>query len=347
VKQDAKPIYPHTSLKTILLITVSGAVVTVAAAVIALSVGPVSIGPAEVFRILFAKLFSAPSETEGSAETIILYLRGPRILMAVLVGAGLAAAGCILQALIRNPLGDPYIIGVTSGSMLGTVLAFEMGVQSRVMGAPLPAFAGALAATAIVYKVAKAGGKINTTRLILAGVIVSAFFSAAGMLVLSLSPANTIRNVTFWMMGDLGAKTLADILPVVPWVLGCIVLAYLAAGPLNILMVSEESALHLGINVERVKTLTFLIAAFLTGSVVSVSGCIGFVGLVIPNLARHMVGADLRKSLPLSVFGGATLLILADVAARVLLAPREIPVGAVTAFIGAPFFIYLLQQRAE
>jgi iron complex transport system permease protein len=312
-----------------------------------LSLGPVSVPFSEIVRILLGKLLHLGPGGDPAAEAIVLSLRGPRALLAILVGAGLSVAGCTLQALIRNPLGDPYILGTTSGSMLGVIIAALWGIRGRIAGAPLPAFLGAVTATAIVYRVAKTGGKINTTRLILAGVIVSAFFSASGMLLLSISPASTIRTVTFWMMGDLGTMAAGSVFPTAPYVVASIVLLYLAAGPLNLIMVSEESALHLGVNVERVKAYTFLLTAFLTGAVVSVSGSIGFVGLVVPNVVRHITGSDLRKSLPLCAFAGSTLLLLADLLSRVLLAPREIPVGAVTALIGAPFFIYLLQQRVE
>jgi iron complex transport system permease protein len=344
VHSDTKrPITPG----KVLLITACGVGITILAAVASLSVGPVAVPFAQVVKVLTGKLFHLGPGGDPAAETIVLSLRGSRVLLAILVGAGLSVAGCVLQALIRNPLGDPYIMGTTSGSMLGVIAAALWGIHGRVAGAPLPAFLGAVAATAIVYRVARTGGKINTTRLILAGVIVSAFFSASAMLLLSISPASTIRAVTFWMMGDLGTLPARSVLPIAPYVVSSIVLLYLAAGPLNLIMVSEESALHLGVNVERVKTYSFLLTAFLTGAVVSVSGSIGFVGLVVPNVVRHITGPDLRKSLPLCVFAGSTLLLLADLLSRVLLAPRDIPVGAVTAFIGAPFFIYLLQQRVE
>ncbi|MFB0518076.1 MAG: FecCD family ABC transporter permease, partial [Acidobacteriota bacterium] len=230
-------------------------------------------------------------------------------------------------------------------AVLGSVVGLISGMAGNWLATQLFAFMGAIVAIVIVYQVAKTGGRINTMKLILAGVIVSAFFSGITMFLFSTASGSTITNILFWMMGDLSTQPLGTIWRIAPFVLGIMVLLYLLSGELNLVMVSEENALQLGVNVERVKKGAFVLASLLTGAVVSVSGAIGFIGLIVPNMVRLLWGADLRSNLPLTALSGAGFLVLSDTLARIVLYPTELPVGVVTAAFGAPFFIYLLKQK--
>lgn len=312
---------------------------------ICIGIGPTSIGYPQTIKILWQAFLGNNSSVQNVASRIILSIRLPRVLLGALIGAALAVAGSIFQALIRNPLGDPYILGVSSGAVLGSVIGLSLGLGATFLGAQLSSFAGALIAIVIVYKVACLGGKIHTTRLILAGVIISAFFSAIAMFIFSLSESSTVKGILFWMMGDLSSQSLRNVLAVAPSIFIGMVLLYFLSGKLNLIMVSEENALQLGVEVERVKKASFLLCSFITGAAVAVSGAIGFIGLVVPNIVRFIWGADLRLHLPLSAIVGAALLMVSDTLARTLLSPAELPVGVITAAIGAPLFIYLLKGR--
>jgi iron complex transport system permease protein len=260
----------------------------------------------------------------------------------------LSIAGCVLQALLRNPLADPYVLGISSGAAAGAVLAILFGLGSTILGGyaiPGAAFAGALLTLLFVYFLARVEGRIPATTMLLAGVIVSSFFSAIIMFLISATSDERLYNITFWLMGNLGYIT--------PQALGIIFL-YLLFGSavlfaltkdLNLLALGEEMASELGVDVEKVKKTAFIFASLITGAVVSVSGLIGFVGLVIPHLVRMIWGPDHRFLMPASALLGAMLLILADTAARTVMAPSEIPVGVVTALGGAPFFVYLLRRK--
>jgi len=313
--------------------------------IICVGIGPTSIGYRQTIKILWQAFLGNHFSPEDVNAHIILSIRFPRVFLGALIGAALAVAGSIFQALIRNPLGDPYILGVSSGSVLGSVIGLSLGLGATFLGAQLSSFAGALIAIVIVYKVACIGGKIHTTRLILAGVIISAFFSAIAMFIFSLSESSTVKGILFWMMGDLSSQSMSNILGVAPSIFIGIILLYLLSGKLNLIMVSEENALQLGVNVERAKKVSFLLCSFITGAAVAVSGAIGFIGLVVPNIVRFIWGADLRIHIPISAIAGAALLMMSDTLARTLMSPAEPPVGVITAAIGAPLFIYLLKGR--
>ena len=317
----------------------------IVAMAVSVSVGSSEMGLWQTLRVLGHSTGLTDSPSSQVAEIIVLHIRLPRVMLAALVGAALAVAGGIYQALIRNPLGDPYILGVSSGAVLGSVIGLISGMGGNWLGTQGSAFMGAIVAIIVVYNVAKTGGRINTMKLILAGVIVSAFFSGITMFLFSTASGSTITNILFWMMGDLSTQPLGTIWRIAPLVLGIMGLLYLLSGELNLVMVSEENALQLGVNVERVKKGAFLLASLLTGAVVSVSGAIGFIGLIVPNMVRLLWGADLRYHLPLTALSGAGFLVLSDTLARLVLAPTELPVGVITAAFGAPFFIYLLKRR--
>jgi iron complex transport system permease protein len=274
---------------------------------------------------------------------ILFQIRLPRILLAAAVGGSLATAGASYQALLRNPLAEPYLLGVSNGAAVGTMIAlvfFGANEWSR----PLLAFAGALIATLAVYQLARGRAGATPERLILAGVIVTTFLSSVIVFVTTLMDATRIRSFTFWLLGDLSGatKTLLPIAIAIA-VVGAVVLT-LNARSLNLLMLGERDAFDLGVEVGRVRIVIFVVASLLVGSSVAASGSVGYVGLVVPHLVRLSIGSDNRISIPASAFGGALFVIVADTVARTIIAPRELPVGAITALIGAPLFIYLLKR---
>jgi iron complex transport system permease protein len=280
------------------------------------------------------------------SRDIVLRLRLPRVLLGVLVGGGLAIAGATFQALLRNPLAEPYILGISGGASVGAVLVLAFGWT--VMGSwmlPLAAFAGAVAAIAMVFGVATATGRSMDVRvLLLAGVVVAAFFSACITLILSVSSARTVQSAVLWIMGSLASANWRNVGLTAAYTLPAAALLLTFARPLNLMAIGEETAAYLGTEVERVKRVALLVAALITASGVAVAGVIGFVGLVVPHAVRLMVGSDHRGLLPLSFLAGGTFLTLADLVARLALAPTEIPIGVITAFVGVPFFLVLLRR---
>lgn len=276
-------------------------------------------------------------------NTILLEIRFPRILLAGAVGASLAAAGASYQALLRNPLAEPYLLGISNGAAVGTMIAlvfFGTFEWSR----PLLAFAGALLATFVVYRLGQGRAGATPERLILAGVIVTTFLSSAIVFVTTLMDATRIRAFTFWLLGDLsGATTNLLVITLLIAVLATLVLAANARS-LNLLMLGERDAFDLGVEVGRVRLTVFIAASLLVGSSVASGGSVGYVGLVVPHLVRLSVGSDNRITIPAAALAGALFVVIADTIARTIIAPRELPVGAITALIGAPLFIYLLKR---
>lgn len=279
------------------------------------------------------------------ARTIV-ELRVPRVLLAALVGGGLGLAGATFQALLRNPLAEPYILGISGGAATGAVTVLALGVT--LLGPftlPLAAFAGALLAIVLVFRVAQvAGHHLDVRVLLLAGVVVGAFFSAAIALILSLSEADTVRSAMLWMLGSVAGASWRDVAVVALYTVPAALALIALARPLDLLSVGEESAAYLGADVERVKKTAYLVASLLTAAGVSVAGVIGFVGLVIPHALRLIVGSGHRTLLPLSFVVGAAFLMLADLGARALFGATEIPIGVVTAFVGVPVFLLLLRR---
>jgi iron complex transport system permease protein len=277
---------------------------------------------------------------------ILLDTRLPRILLAASVGASLATAGAGYQALLRNPLAEPYLLGISNGAAVGTMIAlvFFGSGQTNEWMRPLMAFAGALASTFVVYRLAR--GRTGTTpeKLILAGVIVTTFLSSAIVFITTLMDATRIRSFTFWLLGDLsGASSSLLMVAIIAAIVGATVLT-LNSRSLNLLMLGERDAFDLGVEVERVRLIVFLAASLLVGASVASSGSVGYVGLVVPHLVRLSVGSDNRLVMPAAALTGALFVIVADTIARIVIAPRELPVGAITALIGAPLFIYLLRR---
>ncbi|MFQ5536271.1 MAG: FecCD family ABC transporter permease [Gemmatimonadota bacterium] len=283
---------------------------------------------------------------DPTLRTILLEFRLPRAVLALLVGGGLAMAGATFQAILRNPLAEPYILGISGGASVGAVIVIALGITA--VGAwtlPLAAFAGALLAIVLVFRVATATGRGMDVRvLLLAGVVVGAFFSACIALILSVSEARTVRSAILWIMGSVAGATWADVTLTALYTLPAAVILLTLARPLNLLSLGEEPAHYLGADVEGVKRTALAVAALITASGVAVAGVIGFVGLIIPHGIRLVAGSDHRRLMPLSFLAGGTFLALADLLARLVLAPTEIPIGVVTAFVGVPVFLFLLRR---
>jgi len=277
---------------------------------------------------------------------IVLQLRLPRTLLGVLVGGGLALAGATFQALLRNPLAEPYILGISGGASVGAVSVLALGwVGLGSWSLPLAAFAGALLAIVLVFRVATATGRaIDVRVLLLAGVVVAAFFSACIAFILSISSARTVQSAVLWIMGSLANASWQSVLLATVYTVPAAIVLIGLARPLNLMAIGEETAHYLGANVEGVKRNALVIAALITAAGVAVAGVIGFVGLVVPHGIRLLIGSDHRVVLPLSFLGGAAFLTLADLIARLALEPIEIPIGVITAFVGVPIFLVLLRR---
>jgi iron complex transport system permease protein len=321
----------------------------VAVAVFAASVGPAEISLRETAAALFGWVpVVGPRLGRASTDAlaILLEYRFPRVVLAGVVGMSLSTSGAALQGLLGNPLADPYIIGVSAGAAVGAALAVLVGIQSAFggMAVPLSAFAGALAAISLVIAVARTGGRLPTRGFLLAGVVVGSFFWSAVTLLLALS-GQSMQEIVYWLLGSLSGADKARV-----WMAGPLsALAafgiWLFSKDLNLISLGEEPAHHLGVKVESVKHLIIALAALATASAVAVSGVIGFVGLIVPHMARSLVGPDHRVLIPSAALLGASFLILADTAARTLFGAAELPVGVLTALMGGPFFCYLLRTR--
>lgn len=275
--------------------------------------------------------------------SILFDIRLPRILLAAAVGASLAAAGASYQALLRNPLAEPYLLGISNGAAVGTMLALVL-LGSNEWARPLMAFAGALAATFVVYRLALGRSGATPERLILAGVIVTTFLSSVIVFVTTLLDATRIRSFTFWLLGDLSGSTGSLLIVAILVAISCTAVLTVHARSLNLMMLGERDAFDLGVEVTRVRLTVFIAASLLVGSSVASSGSVGYVGLVVPHLVRLSLGSDNRMTIPAASFCGAIFVVVADTFARTIIAPRELPVGAITALIGAPLFIYLLRR---
>jgi len=321
------------------------------ALVLSVAVGSVFISPAALLTILASQATAAPLPdwVPASFATIIFSLRLPRTILMALTGAALAGSGTAYQGLFRNPLADPFLIGVASGAGLGAVIAMSVHYPYTTLGLltiPVAAFTGGAATILIVYELARVRRTLPTTNLILAGVAVSSF-ATAGSSFLMINGTGELRRALVWM---LGGSTLSGWLPVVA------LLPYAAVGlgalllmghSLNVLQFGDEQAHQLGLPVERVRLVIVIAATLATASAVAFSGIIGFVGLVVPHILRLVWGGDYRRLLPLSILGGASFLLTADVLARVILSPQDLPVGIITALVGAPFFLWVLRRAKQ
>jgi iron complex transport system permease protein len=318
---------------------------------ICLQYGTERIAFSEVLRILFGGASqTSGAESAVSPEVILLDVRLPRLLLAFLVGASLAAIGVSLQALLRNPLADPYVLGISSGAALGAALALQFGLTWSLWGFSgihLVAFLAAGFTIAAMYRIAVADGRIPVQTLLLAGVIMNSILSALILFITSLSDSTSAFRLFFWLMGSLAVLGYTGLGAVALYVLIGMAVLFGLARSLNVLSLGEEPAHGLGLRVEHVKRMIFFTSALLTGAVVAVSGLIGFVGMIVPHAVRMVLGPDHRLVLPSSALVGGSFLAIADTVARSLLAPSELPVGVITALCGGPFFIYLLVTQRK
>ncbi|WP_244457753.1 FecCD family ABC transporter permease [Roseomonas fluvialis] len=324
------------------------------AVVAGLLLGPARITAAGLFATIADALGIAPLPAEHARDAAVLgVIRAPRVVLAALIGAGLGAAGAAMQGLFRNPLADPGLIGVSAGAALAAVAAIVLsgsvfGPAAGLLGLwllPVAAFVGGVVATLLMARLGTVGGVASVATLLLAGVAVNALAGALTGVLIFMADDRQVRDITFWTLGSLAGARWAHV-PVVLLLVGLpALLLCLLARPLNALLLGEAEAFHLGVPVEVVKRMTMVLAAIAVAAGVAFTGLIGFVGLVVPHLIRLGFGADHRLVLPGAALLGGTLLVLADLAARSLAAPAELPVGVVTALLGAPFFLWLLRRR--
>ena len=294
--------------------------------------------------LLFGAEWASPFSQDPGRQAIFFDIRLPRVLLGACVGASLAVAGAALQALLRNPLAEPYLLGVSNGAALGTMLAFVV-FGNYVFARPLLAFTGAAAASVLVYSLAKTRAGMNAERLVLSGVIVTTFLSSVIIMLTTLLDAARLRSFTFWLLGDLSQATWSGVyLSFGAAVIATIILASQSKA-LNLMMLGERDAVDFGVETGRVRLVVFGASSLVVGAAVAASGSVGYVGLIVPHLLRLAFGSDNRIVVPMSAIAGAAFVVLADLAARVAIAPRELPVGAVTALLGAPLFIYLLRKN--
>jgi iron complex transport system permease protein len=304
------------------------------------------LGPA---RVTLEQLWAVFLNQTGEGDTvrlIVLNIRLPRILLAGLVGFSLSLGGLVFQALLRNPLADPFILGISSGSAFGAVIGIMIGLGFQ-LGVPLLSFGGSLLSIYLVLAIGRRRMGTESATILLAGVIINAFFTAFIMFFVATAVDDRLHSMLFWLYGDLSQSHFRETAAAAVAALIAFGILYSFSRHLNLITAGEDTALQLGVDVERAKVICFLTVSLLTGLVVSFSGLIGFVGLVVPHLGRMVLGPDHRILMPVSALGGAVFLIAADSLARTVISPSELPVGVVTAFVGAPFFIYLLKTRGS
>lgn len=328
-----------------LWLALAGVAAILVAFVAGVALGNVAIAPSDTLALLGHRLFGWPSAVTwpASAETIIVELRLPRVLTAMAVGVALSLAGATFQGLLRNPLADPYVLGTASGAAFGAAVALLLPVQVALLGfglLHLLAFSGALAAVAVVYRVSRLGALNSLTAVLLTGYAVGSLLAAGLAMTMYLSGSH-LRQIFFYLLGSFSLASWPQIavgLPVIA--VGSAVLLFRARS-LNALLLGEETAAHLGVDVRRERLILLTAATLVTAAAVALSGLIGFVGLVVPHVVRLVVGPNARLLLPLAALFGAAFMVFADLVARI---PGELPVGIVTAVVGAPFFLYLLRH---
>jgi iron complex transport system permease protein len=341
---------PRRHISIILLLLL----VLITCVMVATAVGSVSIAFGDVIKICWNKVtpFDFTPTWRAVDETIVLQIRLPRVIGGALVGAALATAGVLFQGLLRNPMADPYIIGTSAGSALGATVAMLLPVSTAFLGfgmVPVLAFAGALSTVFLVYYLARVGGRTPVVSMLLAGFVVSAMLTALMFLMITISDTlhSRFASVYGFLMGGISVSGWGQIAVAGPIILVGIVVARLWSFRLNAFALGEEGAAHVGVEVERNKALFLALGSVLTAAAVSISGLIGFVGLVIPHALRLVLGPDHRILIPASALAGAGFLVIADLLARTVASPRELPVGIITALIGAPVFLYLLRRSGK
>jgi iron complex transport system permease protein len=328
-----------TPMRALWSLSVLGSVL-LGALILGLTAGPSGLGVGEILSVL------ADRDATGPAADIVLRVRLPRVLLGALVGACLAVSGVLFQAMLRNPLADPYVLGVSGGAALGGILVLSLGssIGLGYEAVPPAAFAGCLITTALLYAIAGANARVSTTSLLLTGVVFNAFASAAIVFLASMAGLTEGASIFLWLIGSLSSIRTE----VTGWVAMFLVLGLGATFPLarslNLSALGGESAEQLGVDIDRQRRVVLIASSLMVGAAVSVAGMIGFVGLIIPHLLRLILGPDHRLLIPASAFGGAAFLVICDAIARTILNGRELPVGAITALAGGPLFLWLLRR---
>jgi iron complex transport system permease protein len=323
--------------KTVVVLLILLLILTI---IISTAVGSTRISPEIVAEIFLNKLLSNEKTWYTSQEVIIMDIRLPRVLLGALVGAALSTAGCAMQGLLKNPMADPYIIGISSGAAVGASLAFVLLLPVQIVS-----FIFAAISIFVVYNISKVGGKVPVDALLLSGIAVGSLLAAITSLI--IYTAGVPHQIIFWLMGGLWTADWEKVKISAVMVIFGVIMIYKQGWNLNVMLLGEEQASYLGIDIEHVKRYVLLFAALITAAAVSVSGIIGFVGLIIPHIMRILTGPDHRVLLPASALAGAIFLVSADTIARIVMEPAELPVGIITALLGAPFFIYLLRKRRK
>ncbi|WP_270474572.1 FecCD family ABC transporter permease [Clostridium cochlearium] len=322
--------------------------------VLSSTLGVANITFSKSMQILMSKIpfINKLLNVDNISEThklIIINIRLPRIILSALIGAGLSVVGCVFQAIFKNPMADPYVLGISSGSALGASISIVMGISSMALGitgTTLFAFIGAIFTTVLVYFIAKTGTKLPTNTLLLAGVSVSFLFSSINSLIMIFN-RDRVEQIVFWTMGSLASATWKQVISLFLFVIIGFILIIIYSRDLNLMLMGDETACSLGIEVNFVKKFLLIVSSIIIASCVSVSGVIGFVGLIVPHITRMIVGPNHKVLLPFSTLGGAIFMIICDTLSRILAPPAEIPVGAITALFGAPYFIYLLIKNKK
>lgn len=337
--------FPAKKFSVLLILSVS----LVIAAVFSVMTGPVFIHPLTIIRLWIEKLSFGilHFDIQEMHRVIIMNIRTPRIVVAILVGMGLSVSGAAMQGLFRNPMAEPYVLGMSSGAAAGASAAIVLGLGG-LFGAyavPAMAFISAIVTIFVVYSIAHTEGKVPTETLLLSGIAVGFFLQAAVSFLKLIAPMDALRDVVLWLMGSFAGVTWDDAAIVAIPILAGILILFFLARELNAFQFGEETAMHIGIEVELMKRILLTATALITAISVSTAGIIGFTGLVVPHVARMLVGADQRIQLPVAAICGGIFLVLADTLARSIAQPAEIPIGIITAVVGAPYFVYLLRRR--
>lgn len=330
----------------VLMIVLAGTIIG------AIAIGSVYIEPTEVYKVLLSKLTNGLVYQEAGSvmnQNIIWEIRLPRVLLGAISGAGLALCGVLMQCITKNPIAEPYILGISSGASCGAVAVMvlggmsTMGINSITSGA----FAGSLLSGVLVFVIGTQLGKVaSTTRLVLSGMAISTIFSAfTNLLIYAAENANQAKSALFWTMGSLGGARWQVLLLPFMMLVSMMLITWMMAKSLDLLLLGDESAITLGMNVRRIKMSILLLTTLLTSALVAITGAIGFIGLVVPHICRTLVGSDHKKLTVLSTIVGAIFLVISDVVARSIVSPIELPIGIITSLIGGPFFLYLIARK--
>jgi iron complex transport system permease protein len=325
----------------------------IATIIVALDIGFAPISFSEILRILahqipFLNGAVDPSSFSSVNQVIIMQIRFPRVIAGALIGAGLAASGVLYQGVFKNPMADPFVLGVSSGAVLGAGLAIVFASGLSVIGFPIVqtcAFAGGLITIFIVFNISKVGSRVSDMTLLLSGIAITIFLSAIFQILQVTTQNAKLQALVLWLIGGISNVAWSDILSIFPFIIIGIILSYFYTRDLNMIALGEDTAQHLGVNTQRTKKILLALGSVMASAAVSISGLIGFVGLMIPHMTRLIIGPDHRILLPASVILGAIFLVICDAIARVITGATELPVGVITALAGGPFFIFLLRRR--